>query len=34
LFSARAAQLLFPLQQLDGFGFDVEILFWRGARAS
>jgi dolichyl-phosphate beta-glucosyltransferase len=27
LFSARAAQLLFPLQQLDGFGFDVEILF-------
>ena len=27
LFSGRAAQLLFPLQQLDGFGFDVEILF-------
>jgi glycosyltransferase involved in cell wall biosynthesis len=27
LFSVRAAQLLFPLQQLDGFGFDVEILF-------
>jgi dolichyl-phosphate beta-glucosyltransferase len=27
LFSAPAAQLLFPLQQLDGFGFDVEILF-------
>jgi len=27
LFSARAAQMLFPLQQLDGFGFDVEILF-------
>jgi dolichyl-phosphate beta-glucosyltransferase len=27
LFSARAAQLLFPLQQLEGFGFDVEILF-------
>jgi len=27
LFSARAAQALFPLQQLDGFGFDVEILF-------
>ena len=27
LFTARAAQLLFPLQQLDGFGFDVEILF-------
>ena len=27
LFSARAAQLLFPLQQLDGFGFDVELLF-------
>jgi dolichyl-phosphate beta-glucosyltransferase len=27
LFSARAAQLLFPLQQLNGFGFDVEILF-------
>ena len=27
LFSARAAEALFPLQQLDGFGFDVEILF-------
>jgi dolichyl-phosphate beta-glucosyltransferase len=27
LFSARAAQVLFPLQHLDGFGFDVEILF-------
>jgi dolichyl-phosphate beta-glucosyltransferase len=27
LFSARAAAALFPLQQLDGFGFDVEILF-------
>jgi len=27
LFSARAAQALFPLQQLEGFGFDVEILF-------
>ena len=27
LFSARAANALFPLQQLDGFGFDVEILF-------
>jgi hypothetical protein len=27
LFSARAAQMLFPLQQLEGFGFDVEILF-------
>jgi dolichyl-phosphate beta-glucosyltransferase len=27
LFSARAAQALFPLQRLDGFGFDVEILF-------
>jgi len=27
LFRARAAQVLFPLQQLDGFGFDVEILF-------
>jgi glycosyltransferase involved in cell wall biosynthesis len=27
LFSARAAQVLFPLQRLDGFGFDVEILF-------
>ncbi len=27
LFSGRAAEALFPLQQLDGFGFDVEILF-------
>ena len=27
LFSGRAAQTLFPLQRLDGFGFDVEILF-------
>jgi glycosyltransferase involved in cell wall biosynthesis len=27
LFSARAVRMLFPLQQLDGFGFDVEILF-------
>lgn len=27
LFSARAADTLFPLQRLDGFGFDVEILF-------
>jgi dolichyl-phosphate beta-glucosyltransferase len=27
LFSARAADALFQLQQLDGFGFDVEILF-------
>lgn len=27
LFSSRAAHALFPLQQLDGFGFDVEILF-------
>ena len=27
LFSARAAETLFPLQRLDGFGFDVEILF-------
>lgn len=27
LFSGRAADVLFPLQQLDGFGFDVEILF-------
>lgn len=27
LFSARAATALFPLQHLDGFGFDVEILF-------
>jgi glycosyltransferase involved in cell wall biosynthesis len=27
LFSARAAETLFPLQRIDGFGFDVEILF-------
>lgn len=27
LFSGPAADVLFPLQQLDGFGFDVEILF-------
>jgi glycosyltransferase involved in cell wall biosynthesis len=27
LFSDRAAAALFPLQRLDGFGFDVEILF-------
>jgi dolichyl-phosphate beta-glucosyltransferase len=27
LFSARAAETLFPRQRLDGFGFDVEILF-------
>ena len=27
LFSANAAETLFPLQRLDGFGFDVEILF-------
>jgi glycosyltransferase involved in cell wall biosynthesis len=27
LFSAAAAEALFPLQRLDGFGFDVEILF-------
>ena len=27
LFSARAAETLFRLQRLDGFGFDVEILF-------
>jgi glycosyltransferase involved in cell wall biosynthesis len=27
LFSGRAADALFPLQRLDGFGFDVEILF-------
>jgi len=27
LFSARAAMTLFPLQRLDGFGFDCEILF-------
>jgi glycosyltransferase involved in cell wall biosynthesis len=27
LFSAHAAETLFPLQRLDGFGFDVEILF-------
>lgn len=27
LFSAEAATTLFPLQRLDGFGFDCEILF-------
>ncbi len=27
LFSAEAASALFPLQRLDGFGFDCEILF-------
>ena len=27
LFSAHAAETLFPLQRVDGFGFDVEILF-------
>ena len=27
LFSGRAAETLFPRQRLDGFGFDVEILF-------
>ena len=27
LFSVRAARMLFPLQRLDGFGFDVELLF-------
>ncbi len=27
LFSAAAAEALFPLQTLDGFGFDVEVLF-------
>jgi glycosyltransferase involved in cell wall biosynthesis len=27
LFSGRAAEIIFPLQQLDGFGFDVEVLF-------
>ena len=27
LFSARAAESLFTLQRIDGFGFDVEILF-------
>ena len=27
LFSAKAAEALFPHQQLDGFGFDVEVLF-------
>ena len=26
-FSAAAAERLFPLQRLDGFGFDVEVLF-------
>lgn len=27
LFTAEAAQAIFPLQRIDGFGFDVEILF-------
>ena len=27
VFSARAAQALFPLQTIDGFCFDVELLF-------
>jgi glycosyltransferase involved in cell wall biosynthesis len=27
LFEARAAQEIFSRQQLDGFGFDVEVLF-------
>ncbi len=27
LFSARAAELLFPMSRLDGFAFDVELLF-------
>ncbi len=27
VFSARAASVLFPLQTLDGFAFDAEILF-------
>jgi glycosyltransferase involved in cell wall biosynthesis len=27
LFSARVAQRVFSLQRLDGFGFDVEVLF-------
>ena len=26
-FSSRAAELLFPLQRIPGFGFDVEVLF-------
>ena len=26
-FSARAAELIFPRQQLHGFGFDVELLY-------
>ncbi len=30
LFSADAATTLFPLQRLDGFGFDCEILFLAG----
>jgi dolichyl-phosphate beta-glucosyltransferase len=30
LFSAEAATTLFPLQRLDGFGFDCEILFLAG----
>jgi glycosyltransferase involved in cell wall biosynthesis len=27
LFQTKAAQKVFPRQQLDGFGFDVEVLF-------
>ena len=27
LFSAAAAERIFPLQRIDGFGFDVEVLF-------
>lgn len=27
LFSAAAAETVFPMQRLDGFGFDVEVLF-------
>jgi dolichyl-phosphate beta-glucosyltransferase len=27
LFEARAAKRIFALEQLDGFGFDVEVLF-------
>ena len=27
LFSRRAADALFPVQRLDGFGFDVEVLY-------
>ncbi|NJN84489.1 MAG: hypothetical protein HC802_20880 [Caldilineaceae bacterium] len=26
-FSHRAAKLVFPLQQIDGWGFDVEVLY-------